>query len=186
MDGIDCPIVVVEGENGLNRLLHDYRVAHFPNCQRAALNEALDPEESTSMNELGAKAGLRHAPEERRLYLLVNDFTLKLAIEEFTRRLTVGWKQDIALQVYSVACIGQAVELGNLDMLRRLDSLRPAWDVLKYVGNNDLVSLASGLHLLGGFAGLFLLNHSEFCFDFGTIEFYVVTKLITRISFLVK
>ena len=159
VDGIDCPIVVVELENGLNALLHDFRVAQLPNCEWAALNEALDPEKSTFMKELGAQAGLRHAPEERRLHILVNDFTLKLAIEELTRRLTVWWKQDIALQVHPIACVGHAVELGNLDVLRRLDSLRPTRDVLKYVGNYDLFSLTSCLHLLCGCAGLFLMNH---------------------------
>ena len=147
LDGVNGTSVVVHIEEGLHRLLHDDRVAHLPDRQRTALHEALNPEGRGSVDKLRAQAGFGHAPEDSVLHLFVNDITLKLAIEKLAWRLTVVWQRDITFQSNLVACVGQAVKLRDIDLIRRLDDIGPAGHVLQDVFNYDLFILASGFLL---------------------------------------
>ena len=159
--GISGTIVVVHTKNCLDSLFHDDRVAQLPNRQWTTFNKAFNPKLGASVNQPWAKACLRHAPEERLFNLLVDDFTFKLAIKEFARRLEVGRNDDITLQCNLVTCVGQAAKLSNFDLLGRHDDVAPAWDVLQDVRNDDLFFFTL-FELLSSCIGFFSFNHFSY------------------------
>jgi len=102
-------MVRVHAVDGLHDLLHDDRVSHLPNGERAPLKEAFDAEGGAAIDELGSETCLRHALEEGRLNLLINNLTFKFAIKEGSW--AVGCHFNVTLKGNLVACVAQAIEL---------------------------------------------------------------------------
>ena len=65
------------------------------------------------LNELWAKAGVRHRAEQRRLDLLVNDFTFKFSVEDNSSHFAI-LKVDSVPQRHFVASVAEPTKTADV------------------------------------------------------------------------
>ena len=116
--------------NSFDIRFEENRIAQFPDSEWPALEKALNTVFCVLEDEFWSLTRVRHALEESRLDLLIDNLTLELAVK--VDSCSSGINLNVVFECDAIASIAQSTHLLNIDLVKTGDNLAPCRRMLNY------------------------------------------------------